>query len=85
MKIKDYLMAVGAAAAGALALVFVFWVLSLMSWAFVWACIVMCSLPFCYKLTQEYHESDEIDFVIFIIEKIKDAFDDKPKQSDIEW
>lgn len=85
MKIKDYLMAVGTAAAGGLAVVFILWLLSLISWAFVWAGLVLCALPFCYKLTQEYHESDEIDFMVFLIKKLEEIFKDKPKKSDIEW
>lgn len=85
MKIKDYLMAVGLAATGSVVVAVVLGLLSLISWALVWACLVLCALPFCYKLTQEYHETDEIDFMVFITKKIDEAFKDKSKKSDIEW
>lgn len=85
MKIKDYLMAVGLAAACSLAVIFLLWLLSLISWALVWAGLVVCTLPFCYKLTQEYHDSRYRDFMVFLIDKLQDLFKDKPKKSDIEW
>ena len=85
MKIKDYLTAVGIAAGGAAVFVFFLWLLSLISWSIVWVGLVLYMLPLTYKLTKEYYESGERYFTEFLIDKVKEMTEDKPKESEIEW
>ena len=85
MKIKDYLTAIGIAAGGAAVIVFVLWLMSLISWSIVWAGLVFINLPRIYKLTQEYNDSGEPYFTEFFIKKIQKEFKDEQKTSEIEW
>ena len=85
MKIKDYLTAVGIAAGGAAIIVFVLWLMSLISWAIVWAGLIIINLPRIYKLVQEYNDSGEPYFTEFFMKKIQKEFEDKQKTSEIEW
>lgn len=85
MKIKDYLTAVGIAAGGATVIVFALWLMFLISWAIVWAGLIIISLPGIYKLAQEYNDSGEAYFTEFSMKKIQKEFEDKQKTSEIEW
>ena len=85
MKIKDYLTAVGIAAGGAAVIVFVLWLMSLISWAIVWAGLVIISIPRIYKLAQEYNDSGEPYFTEYIMKKIQKEFENEQKTSEIEW
>jgi hypothetical protein len=85
MKIKDYLTAVGIAAGGAAVIVFVLWLMSLISWAIVWAGLVIISIPRIYKLAQEYNDSGETYFTEFFMKKIQKEYKDEQKTSEIEW
>ncbi len=85
MKIKDYLTAVGIAAGGAAAIVFVIWLMSLISWAIVWVSLVIVGIPRIYKLAQEYNDSGEIYFTEFLMKKIQKESENEQKTSEIEW
>lgn len=85
MKIKDYLTAVGIAAGCAAVIVFVLWLLSLISWAIVWAGLVIIGIPKIYKLVQEYRDSKETYSMEFFMKKIQKEFEDEQKTSKIEW
>ena len=87
MKIKDYLIAVGTAtaAAAALAIALFIGLLALIGWPVVWVALVITLLPKTYAWTVEYRESNEPDYMCYLIEKVEKAFKDKPKKSEIEW
>ena len=85
MKIKDYLIAVGTAAAGALAITLFIGLLALIGWPVVWVALVIAFLPKAYSWVVEYRESNEPDYMCYLIEKIEKIFKDKPKKSEIEW
>ena len=85
MKIKDYLIAVGTAAAGALAITLFIGLLALIGWPVVWVALVIAFLPKAYSWAVEYRESNEPDYICYLIEKIEKVFKDKPKKSEIEW
>ena len=85
MKIKHYLTAEGIAAGGAAVIVFVLWLMSLISWAIVWAGLVIVSIPRIYKLAQEYNDSGETYFTEFFMKKIQKEYKDEQKTSQIEW
>lgn len=85
MKIKDYLIAVGTAAAGALIVTLFFGLLALIGWPVVWAALVIMFLPKAYSLAVEYRENKEPDYMVYLIEKVEKAFEDKPNKSKIEW
>lgn len=85
MKIKDYLIAVGTAAAGALIVTLFFGLLALIGWPVVWVALVIMFLPKAYSLAVEYRENKEPDYMVYLIEKVEKAFEDKPNKSKIEW
>lgn len=85
MKIKDYLIAVGTAAAGALAIALFIGLLALIGWPTVWVALVIVFLPKTYSWAVEYRESNEPDYPCYLIAKIEKVFKDKPKKSEIEW
>ena len=85
MKIKDYLIAVGTAAAAALAIALFIGLLALIGWPVVWVALVITFLPKTYAWVVEYRESNEPDYMCYLIEKIEKVFKDKPKKSEIEW
>ena len=85
MKIKDYLIAVGTAAAGALAITLFIGLLALIGWPVVWVALVIAFLPKAYSWAVECRESNEPDYMCYLIEKIEKVFKDKPKKSEIEW
>mgnify|MGYP003292754714 FL=1 len=85
MRIKDYLIAVGTAAAGALAIALFIGLLALIGWPTVWVALVIAFLPKTYSWVIEYRESNEPDYMCYFIEKIEKVFKDKPKKSEIEW
>jgi hypothetical protein len=85
MKIKDYLTAVGIAAGGAAVIVFVLWLMSLISWAIVWVSLVIIGIPRIYKLAQEYNDNGEIYFTEFLMKKIQKESENEQKTSEIEW
>ena len=66
MKIKDYLIAVGIAAAGFLAVVFILWLMSIISWVVVWAILSFGSIPIAIKAVHFYQKYDCYDIVDFI-------------------
>ena len=85
MRIKDYLIAVGTAAAGALVITLFIGLLALIGWPTVWVALVVVFLPKTYSWAIEYRESNEPDYMCYLIEKIEEVFKDKPKKSEIEW
>ena len=85
MKIKDYLIAVGTAAVCSVLVTVVITLMSLISWAVVWVFGVIIALPISYKIAQEYRESREKDYILFLSDKIEEAFKDKTKNSSIDW
>ena len=85
MKIKDYLIAVGTAAAAALVIALFIGLLALIGWPVVWVTLVIVFLPKTYSWAVEYRESSEPDYMCYLIAKIEKAFKDKPKKSEIEW
>jgi hypothetical protein len=85
MKIKDYLIAVGTAAAAALAIALFIGLLALIGWPVVWVALVIVFLPKTYSWVVEYRESNELDYTYYLIKKAERVFKDKPKQSEIEW
>ena len=85
MKIKDYLIAVGTAAAAALAIALFIGLLALIGWPTVWVALVVVFLPKTYSWVIGYRESNEPDYMCYLIEKIEEVFKDKPKKSEIEW
>ena len=85
MKIKDYLIAVGTAAVGALAIALFIGLLALIGWPVVWVALVIAFLPKTYAWAVEYRESNELDYMCYLVAKVEKAFKDKPKKSEIEW
>lgn len=84
MKIKDYLIAVGTAAAGALIVALFFGLLALIGWSVVWVVLVIAFLPKTYSWAVEYRENKEPDYMCYLIEKVEKVFKDKPENK-IEW
>lgn len=85
MKIKDYLIAVATAAAASFIAVVIIVLLALISWGVVWALGIIITVPIAYKLVQEYRESGYKDYIVFLIDKFENKFEDKPKKSSIDW
>lgn len=85
MKIKDYLISVGLAAAGALALVFLLWLFSLISWGIVWAVLSFGLVPVMGKAIQFYKDNKCMDIMDFF-EELKYYLEEEKneKQSKIE-
>ena len=85
MKIKDYLIAVGTAAAGALAITLLLALLALIGWPVVWVVLVIAFLPKTYSWAVEYRENRESDYMCYLIKKAENAFKGKSKDSKIEF
>ena len=85
MKIKDYFIAVATAAVASFISVVIIVLLALLSWGVVWALGVIITVPIAYKLVQEYRESEYRDYIVFLIDKFENKFEDKPKNSSIDW
>lgn len=85
MRIKDYLIAVGTAAAGALAITLLLALLALIGWPVVWVVLVIVFLPKTYFWAVEYRENREPDYMCYLIEKAENAFKGKSKDSKIEF
>jgi hypothetical protein len=85
MKIKDYLIAVGTAAAVSLVIALFIGLLALIGWPIVWVVLVITFLPEAYSWVVEYRESNEPDYMCYLIKKAEKVFEDKPKKSEIEW
>ena len=89
MKIKDYLIAVGIAAAGAAVIEFVLWLMSLISWGVVWAVLSFGFIPVAIKAMNFYQEHDcyDIDdFINALMEYRGESKEqDSPKENKIEW
>lgn len=84
MKIKDYFLACGLAAAVALALIFFLWLFSLISWGVVWAILAFGLVPVMHKGIEFYRENKCMDIVDFFTE-LKDYIDEGKTKSKIEW
>jgi len=85
MRIKDYLIAVGTAAAGALAITLLLALLALIGWPVVWVVLVVVFLPKTYSWAVEYRENREPNYIGYLIEKAENAFKGKSKDSKIEF
>ena len=89
MKIKDYLIAMGIAATGSLIVVFILWLMSIISWAIVWAVLSFGSIPIAIKAMNFYQEHDccDIDdFINALMEyQSKSKEQDSSKENKIEW
>ena len=85
MKIKDYLIAAGTAAAATGIVTLFIALLVLIGWSALWATLIIAFLPKTYSWAVEYRESNEPDYMSYLIEKIEKVFEDKPKKSEIEW
>jgi hypothetical protein len=58
MKTKDYLIAVGLAATGSLVVVFILWLMSVISWGVVWAVLSFGFIPVAIKAMHFYQENN---------------------------
>lgn len=85
MRIKDYLIAVGTAAAGALAITLLLALLALIGWPVVWVVLVIAFLPKTYSWAVEYRENREPDYMYYLMKKAENAFKGKSKDSKIEF
>ena len=89
MKTKDYLTAVGIAATGSLIVVFILWLMSMISWTIVWAVLSFGSIPIAIKAINFYQEHDcyDIDDFINALMEYKSEFkkQDSPKEDKIKW
>lgn len=85
MEIKDYLIATGTAAAGALVATLFFALLALIGWPIIWVFSVIVFLPKTYSWAIEYRENREPDYIYFLIEKAENAFKGKSKDNKIEF
>ena len=85
MRIKDYLIAVGTAAAGALVATLFFALLALIGWPIIWVVLVITFLPKTYSWAVEYRENREPDYIYYLIKKAENALKDKSKDSKIEF
>lgn len=89
MKIKDYLIAVGISTVGSLVVVFILWLMSVISWAIVWATLSFGFIPVAIKAMNFYQEHDcyDIDdFINALMEyQSESKGQDSPKENRIEW
>lgn len=89
MKIKDYLTAVGIAAAGAAVIEFVLWLMSLISWGVVWAVLSFGFIPVAIKAMHFYQENncyDIDDFINALMEYQSGSEEqDSAKENWIKW
>ena len=90
---RDYAISVALSAFAGLALMFVIWLLSLISWALVWAVFAFAFVPFGMKVIQFWRDTNCMDLSDFFIE-VDDYFKDKQKKKkssidndieDIDW
>lgn len=68
MKTKEYLLACGLATIGALIAVFILMLMSLISWAIVWAVLSFGLIPVALKAIKFYQEHDCYDIDDFLQE-----------------
>lgn len=66
MKTKEYIFACGLATTGALVVVFLLWLMSIISWAIVWAVLSFGFIPIAIKAMNFYQEHDCCDIDDFI-------------------
>lgn len=89
MKIKDYLIAIGISVTGSLVVVFIMWLMSIISWAIVWATLSFGLIPVAIKAMNFYQEHDcyDIDdFINALMEYQGESKEqDSPKEDKIEW
>ena len=90
---RDYAISVALSAFAGLALMFVIWLLSLISWALVWAVFAFAFVPLGMKVIQFWRDTNCMDLSDFFIE-VDDYFKDKQKKKkssidndieDIDW
>lgn len=85
MKSKDYLIAIGTAAVGALATTLLLALLALIGWPVVWVALVIVFLPKTYSWAVEYRENREPDYIYYLIKKVENTFKGNSKDSKIEF
>lgn len=87
MKTKDYLTAVGLAATGSLVVVFILWLMSVISWGVVWAVLSFGFIPVAIKAMHFYQENncyDIDDFINALMEyQSKSEEQDSPQENRI--
>lgn len=66
-----YIRACAIAAAGAFAVVIVLWILSSLSWAFVWAFLTYGLIPLAVKAIKFYEDNECMDIEDFFTELIE--------------
>lgn len=89
MKIKDYLIAIGISTTVSLVVVFIMWLMSVISWAIVWATLSFGFIPIAIKAMNFYQEHDCYDIDDFINALMEYQGEpkeqDSPKVDKIEW
>ncbi len=65
MNITDYFKSLMLAAAGALVLVFILWILSICSWCVIWAILVAVLIPVAQAAINIWREEDCVDLKDF--------------------
>ena len=65
MNIKDYMIAFGLAAAGAIVLLLVLWIMSLISWGLVFAMLIGILIPIAYKAINFWRQEECLDLEDF--------------------
>ena len=89
MKTKEYILACVLAAAGALVVVFILWLMSVISWAIVWAVLSFGFIPIAIKAMNFYQEHDCYDIDDFINALMEYQNESKeqnsPKENKIKW
>lgn len=89
MKIKNYLIAVWTAAVGSLAVVFILWLMSVISWVIVWAALSFGFIPIAIKAMNFYqeHDCDDIDDFINALMEYQSGpkEQDSLKENKIKW
>lgn len=90
---RDYAISVALSAFAGLALMFIIWLLSLISWALVWAVFAFAFVPLGMKVIQFWRDTNCMDLSDFCIE-VDDYFKEKQKKKkssidsdieDIDW
>lgn len=89
MKIKEYLIAIGISTTVSLVVVFILWLMSVISWAIVWATLSFGFIPVAIKAMNFYQEHDcyDIDdFINALMEYRGESKEqDSSKENKIEW
>ena len=89
MKTKEYILACVLATVGALVVVFILWLMSVISWAIVWAVLSFGFIPIAIKAMNFYQEHDcyDIDdFINALMEYQSESKEqDSPKENRIKW